>query len=393
MNDEPVNDERTSSSATPTGRRWSGRRTVLLSLAVAVAVVLAAGRFLAVNTDGGNGSRAGAPSVDPVTGTVWVANEEGGSLSVIDVATNRVVTTVEGIEGPHNVQVSPDGRSVWAVSGHDSVAVMLDAATLGRHGVVPTGGAPAHVVVSPDGRTTYTTNGAEGTVTVIDAAQMKPVATIAVGAGPHGLRPSPDGRWVYVANLEGSTVSVLDTAANQKVADIEVGNAPAQVAFSPDGQFVYASLSGEDSVAKIDVASRRLVAKLNVGSGPIQTYVSPDNRVLLVANQGTQDRPSTTVSVIDPTTFTVAATIQTGRGAHGVVIEPSSRLAYITNIYGNDVAVVDLQDLRVAARVPVGDKPNGVSFSPVLVKEQPPVKLEMTTDQGAPEDAHTGPGH
>lgn len=33
----------------------------------------------------------------PLAGTIWVANEEGNSLSVIDAATNSVVTTLTGI--------------------------------------------------------------------------------------------------------------------------------------------------------------------------------------------------------------------------------------------------------------------------------------------------------
>ena len=83
-----------------------------------------------------------------VTGAVWVANEEGASLSVIDAGTNTVVTTVRGVEGPHNVQVSRDSASVWAVSGHDSLAVALDARSLDLTRTVTTGGAPAHVVVT-----------------------------------------------------------------------------------------------------------------------------------------------------------------------------------------------------------------------------------------------------
>lgn len=401
-----MNDDSTRASTTPDdgerrSRRVRGWRAVVPVLAVSIG---AAGVFAAVGRGGDDtatsegrqgdaGAVAAASHGGMVTGTVWVANEEGGSLSAIDAATNKVVTTVEGVEGPHNVQVSPDGRSVWAVSGHDSMAVMLDAATLALHGTVPTGGAPAHVVVTPDGRTTYTTNGADGTVTAIDSATMKPVATIPVGAGPHGLRPSPDGRWVFVANVSGSTLSVIDTAANTKVADIEVGTAPAQVAFSPDGRFVYASLNAEDAVVKVDVSSRKVVGRVPVGDGPIQTYVTPDNRYVLAANQGTKDRPGTTLSVIDTATFTVARTVETGQGAHGVVIDPSSRHAYVTNLYGDDVAVVDLAELRVVARIPVGDKPNGISYSPVAVRAQSPVTVEMPEGHGSDADAHGGTGH
>ncbi len=303
---------------------------------------------------------------------------------------------MSGLDGPHNVQVSPDGTSVWAVSGHDGYAAMFTAQTMRMHGAVPTGAAPAHVVVSPDGATAYATNGGDATVSVLDTATMQPVGTIDVGPGPHGLRPSPDGRWIYVADIGGTTLSVIDTTTNTRVADIEVGRAPAQVAFSPDGRYVYASLSGEDAVAKVDTRSRRLLGTIPVGDGPIQTYVSADNRRLLVANQGSERRPGTTVSVIDTETFTVTATVETGRGAHGIVIEPSGRHAYITNIYSDDVAVLDLAELRVVARIPVGDAPNGVSFSALPVQRRGDVTLRMPDamgDPGSGMEGHEDTGH
>lgn len=315
-----------------------------------------------------------------VRGTVWVANEGGDSLSAIDAAKNKVVTTVNGIPGPHNVQVSPDGRSVWAVSGHDSLAVIINAKSLALHGTVPTGRMPAHIVLTPNGKMGYTTNGADNTVTAFDASTMKPIATIPVGSGPHGLRPSPDGKWIYLANLGGTTLSVIDTATNAKVADIEVGVKPAQVAFSPDGRFVYASLNGENAVAKIDTTTRKLVGKVKVGVGPIQVFVSPDSKYLLVANQGTATSPGKTISIVGTSTFKVLRSIETGKGAHGIVIDPSSRHAYVTNIYGNDVAVVDLKEQKVVARVAVGIKPNGISFSPITVTQRPAIKIALPMD-------------
>jgi YVTN family beta-propeller protein len=183
------------------------------------------------------------------------------------------------------------------------------------------------------------------------------------GAIPTGLRPSPDGKWLYVANAKGTTLSVIDTALNEKVADVEVGEKPVQVAFSPDGAYVYSSLNGENAVAKVDVASRKLVGKVEVGAGPVQVYVTPDGKYLLAANQGTQSKPSTTVSIVETENFRVVKTVETGKGAHGVVVDPSGKHAYITNIYGNDVAVLDIADQKVVATVPAGEAPNGVSFS------------------------------
>jgi YVTN family beta-propeller protein len=314
-----------------------------------------------------------------VQGTVWVADEYGNSLTVIDASTNQSVTLLTGVEGPHNLQVAPDGQNVWAVSGHQNLAFTVDPSTYGPAGTVPVGDEPAHIVLTPDGRTAYVTNGDDDTVSAIDVASMRVIATIPVGEYPHGLRPSPDGRWVYVANAKDTTLSVIDTTSNTRVADVEVGKNPVQVGFSPDGLTVYVSLNGENAVGKVDVATRTLLGKVPVGVGPIQVYVSPDNRDLLVANQGTRSSPSTTVSIVDTESFAVVNTVETGLGAHGVVIDPSSRHAYITNIYGNDLAVLDLPEARIVARIPTGAGPNGSSFSPLApaAASAPEIKLTL----------------
>lgn len=347
------------------------RNLLFALLGIALAGILAA----VVVWDQSTGGTKGHGGI--VEGTVWVAEEEANSLVAIDASTNEVVARLTGIEGPHNVQVAPDGESVWAVSGHESLALMLGP-DYTLHGVAPTGKDPAHVVVTPDGRTAYATNGTDNSVTVIDTESMEVVATIPVGEYPHGLRPSPGGKWVYVANAKGSSVSVIDTAKNQEIAQIEVGERPVQVAFSPNGQTVYASLSGEDAVAKIDVVTRTVVGKLKTGVGPIQTYVSPDGKFLLVANQGTEENPGTTVSIVDTDKFEVLDTVETGEGAHGVVIDPSSRHAYITNIYGGDVAVLDLKERAVVARIPTAAKPNGISFSELSPAEPTSPVVEIS---------------
>ena len=306
---------------------------------------------------------AASPTQGLVQGSIWVANEEGNSITVINAGQNNVAATLTGIAGPHNLQVSPDGKTVWVVSGHDSKAVMIDAATYKVHGAVQTGKHPAHIVVSPDGKRVYVTNAGDNTVSVIDVGSMKTVTEIPVGQYPHGLRPSPDGKYVYVATIKGNSVSVIDAIKNAKIVDIPVGEKPVQVAFSSDSRIAYVSLNGEDAVVKIDVEKQNVIGKVKVGIGPVQIFITPDNKHVLVANQGTEQQPSTTVSIIDTGNFSVTATVETGKGSHGVVIDPSGQYAYVTNIYGNDVSVIDLSTNKTIAKIPTEKKPNGISFS------------------------------
>lgn len=318
---------------------------------------------------------------------VYVANETDGTVSVIATDTRQTVRTITVGAGAHNVQATADGRRVWvtnsgtppaaAHAAHQGMpgaahAAMttpgevwaIDTATDTVVGKVPVGKHPAHVVVSPDGRWVYVTNGSDNTVSVVDAAAMKEVATIATGAFPHGIRLSPDGRQAYVANLKGGTVSVIDTASRQQVASIPVGRGPAQVGFTGDGRLAFVSLSQEDRVAVIDPKTHEVVRKVPVGDGPIQLFATPDNQRLMVANQGSRKNPGRTVSVIDLTSFKVTASIRTGRGAHGVVVDADGRQAYVSNLYDNTVTVIDLVAHKPVATVPVGAGPNGISVTP-----------------------------
>jgi len=162
--------------------------------------------------------------------------------------------------------------------------------------------------------------------------------------------------------IVGLTVGADDYMT--EVADIAVGERPVQVGFSPDGASLYVSLNGENAVGLVDVASRRLTAKARVGNGPVQVYVTSDGATLLVANQGSAEQPGTGVSFIDTKTFKVVDTVETGSGAHGVVIEPSGRYAYVTNLFDNTLAVLDIPARRLVAIAPTGAEPNGVSFVP-----------------------------
>ena len=330
------------------------------------------------------------------TGKLYVADEESNTVSVIDATSFKKIASIAVGLGPHNVQVAPDGKTTWVTNNgepgnaaaqmpkasmparmlksmpkdeHASMAGAgaiwaIDTTTDAVVAKVPVGKDPAHVVVAPDGRFAYVANGGDNSVSVVDIQALQVVATIAVGAGPHGMRLSPDGKEAWVANLKGGTVSVIDTGSRKLVDRIEVGHGPAQVGFTPDGRFGFVSLSKENRVAVIDPVRRKLIRKVVVGMVPIQLYATPDSRLLLVANQGTRKKPGKTVSVIEVGSFKSVATIETGAGAHGMVIEREGRLAFVTNTYANTVSVVDIVQRSVVATVPVGRGPNGVSMTP-----------------------------
>lgn len=335
------------------------------------------------------GSAASAPSLAASTaateaGFVYTADERGNAISVIDLGTGQVKTIATPIS-PHNVQVSRDGRLVLVVGAAEKAEkkgaakpgemagmggmesgrlLIFDTGTMSAEGVaeIAVGREPAHVVVDAQSRRAYVTNSMDNTLSVVDLQQKKVVATIATGKMPHGLRASPDGQELYVADVDDNSVSVIDTARAKQVALIPVGKAPVQVGFTPDGRRAYVSLRDENSVAVVDTVQRKKIASVAVGRNPIQVFATPDGHYIYVANQGTAASPDTTVSVIATADNSVVATIETGKGAHGVVVSGDGKRAFISNIEDDTVAVIDTATRKVTNTIKVGKGPNGITF-------------------------------
>lgn len=319
------------------------------------------------------------------SGDVYIADEGGNTVTVVDGKSFKRVATIRVGRSPHNVEVAPDGRLAWVTNEGETAKAgehtgpaggehkassapgevwAIDTANRAVVAKVAVGLHPAHVTLTPDGRFAYVTNGGDNSVSVIDTEARKQVASIAVGTYPHGLRISPDGSQAFVANLKGGTVSVIDTSTRKEIAQIPVGKGPAQTGFAPDGRLAFVSLSQENRVALVDVVGRKVVGKVEVGTVPIQLYATPDGKTLFVANQGTRQKPGTSVSVIDLQTRKVVKTVQTGAGAHGVALDRGGQHVFVTNIYADTLSVLDASSAKVLATVKVGRSPNGVSVQP-----------------------------
>ena len=266
---------------------------------------------------------------------------------------------------PHNVQVSPDGGTIWVTSPPANLVAVIDSHTLALKGTVHTGAGPAHVVLTPDGETALVTNASGDSLAIVDVSSLEVVQRVPTGSYPHGIRPSPDGRRALLANLGGSTLELVAVNGAGVLGRIDVGLAPVQVAYAPGGLLAYATVNGTNEVVKIDLQRSKVVGRVHVSRGPVQLATTPDGSLLVVASQGTEKRPSRTVSLIDTTTMGVSRILETGSGAHGVTVEPGGRQAFVTNVWAGDVAVIDLVDPRVVDRIRVGGKPNGITYSPV----------------------------
>lgn len=123
--------------------------------------------------------------VSPDGKEAWIANAWDGTISVIDLATKRVVETLAAnVRGANRLKFTPDGKQVLVTPG--SVLVVLDSATRKEVKRLANVHGSGGIQMQPDGARAYVACGQDGYVAVIDLKTLEMVGRIDI-KGPDGL--------------------------------------------------------------------------------------------------------------------------------------------------------------------------------------------------------------
>src|SRR5262245_56982042 len=195
----------------------------LLTLAALVAPQLPASAARLQTSAG-----AGAPQA-------YVGNFNDNTISVLDTASNRVLTTIPVPAGPHGLVATPDGRFVYVSSDGASTVSVIDTATDSVVSAVEVGQMPHGLAITPDGRRVLVAVFGTNRLLAIDTADNRPAGETAV-ASPHNIAVSPDGRTAYVAAQQsGATaLAIVDLASMTQVGSVPLEKTPRALSFSPD---------------------------------------------------------------------------------------------------------------------------------------------------------------
>ena len=134
----------------------------------------------------GNGSEGF--DVSPDNREIWVANAKDGTISVIDIATKKVVQTLDAdVRGANRLKFTLDGKHVLVSTLAGPDLVILDAST--RHEIkrLPIGHGAAGILMQPDGARAFVACSPDNDVAVIDLHSLSVTGRIQTGGEPDGM--------------------------------------------------------------------------------------------------------------------------------------------------------------------------------------------------------------
>lgn len=127
----------------------------------------------------------------------------------------------------------------------------------------------------------------------------------------------------------------------------------------PGVRAVYITNSGSTTVSVINPSTNTVVATVTVGPNPVHAAVTPNGATANITNAG-----ANTVSVINTSINSVVATVTVGLRPVHAAITPDGSSVYVTNAGANSVSVIGTASNSVVATIPVGIDPVHVAITP-----------------------------
>jgi YVTN family beta-propeller protein len=320
-------------------------------------------------------------------GMLVVANQQGGSATVVNASTLKTIATLPVGNGPHEVAVSPDGR--WAVvtlygdraaAGNSLAVIDLAAATPTVSRTISLGAytRPHGAAFALGGAKLLVTSEATQRLVIVDFASGRVDTALATNArGSHMVAVRRDGRRAWTANIQDGNVTEFDLELRRTGRSFSAAPMDEGIAATPGGTQVWVGSNTQHTVTVLDAASGTAIDTLTGFGFPYRIGISRSGRVAVV-----NDPVSNRIWVYEVGTRRQLAEIdlskvegvrtpaggqpgQDGAGPEGVTFDPVSDFAYVTLHGTNQVVAVDLTQLKVTGFGPVGAGPDGVAFSPL----------------------------
>ncbi|QWP76111.1 gluconolaconase [Lysobacter sp. K5869] len=180
--------------------------------------------------------------------SAFVTKVDRGTVSRIDLTSNRKLEEVEAGKGAEGVAVRPGSGEVWVSNREAGTVTVHQPKTLAILRTLPSPGFPIRVAFTPDGRWALVSNARAATLSVFDARRKRPVATVALSrdgaqyrdtmlgraALPIGVVADPAKPRVFVAISGGDEIAVIDRKTWKPVAYWKTGREPDAVAVAAE---------------------------------------------------------------------------------------------------------------------------------------------------------------
>jgi YVTN family beta-propeller protein len=230
-----------------------------------IAVDIATGKVLD-RLDFGRGVRPHGAVLNPRDEMLYVTTEIEHSVAVVDPRTLKVVGAIPtGQTESHMLVISHDGRLGYVTNVGPGTVSVLDLATRKLVAIIPVSDKTERISISADDRMVFVADQTKPRLAVIETRTNAIKTWVTLPATGFGTASTHDGRWLLVAIRPTSQVAVVDLRTLQVVRSIPVPEAPITIVVAPDDGTAYVSCGKSGKIAAITLSEWRVTRTIEAG--------------------------------------------------------------------------------------------------------------------------------
>jgi DNA-binding beta-propeller fold protein YncE len=222
--------------------------------------------------------------IDQVNHRLYTSH--GTAVNVIDLQTEKVIGTINGMKGVHGIAIANDLNRGFITDGKANAVVAFDINTLQIIKTIPiTGKGPDGIIYDPSSKKIFAFEGDSNSAAVVDPQELKQTATIALGGGPEFA--VADGNGLIYNNLEDkSSINVIDTKTLKVIHNypLEPCGGPTGIAMDKAKQRLFTVCRQNKGMSVIDAQTGKVIQTLPIGTGVDAVAYDVATKLIIASN-------------------------------------------------------------------------------------------------------------
>ena len=205
-------------------------------------------------------------------GLLYVSAELANAIFIVDTKTRSLVGEIPtGASHTHMLVISPDGRRIYTANNEAGSVSVLDLPARTLITTIPISKRVQRVSISPDGRFVFTQDQETPRIVVIDTASNSVVRSISLPRVPFSSIITKDGHWL-LANSESGKLVVVDLASGAvaktfDTPDVPVLPTPGEFALAPDGIHAYVTCPQGGTIEVLNLKDSKMEEPIRLTKG------------------------------------------------------------------------------------------------------------------------------
>ncbi|MCI4363932.1 MAG: hypothetical protein L3K13_06500 [Thermoplasmata archaeon] len=299
----------------------------------------------------------GAIASDRSAARLYVADEQSGMVTVVNLSSAEVVGSFSFPTGGPLTSLAVDNRS-GELYGVDASHGYVDAVNLsGNHSTAAelAVSSPEEVVYEPSSGDVLITSGSPDRLLVYNGTNHTLLASYATTGTPAGIAVDAAASIAYVASSSSNSVDRIDLL-NGSVQNLPVGTDPTGLAVDTAHRTLFVANTGSDTVSLVNLTTLA-VSTVSVGRSPAAVLYDGATERVYVANSAGDN-----VSVLNGTNGTRPTSLAVGTFPEFLAADNSRSELYISATSTYNITVLNSTSGKVSGEITVGSTPSLVSW-------------------------------